>query len=706
MAQRMNRRQFLLTSAVAAAGVVLASCAKKPEVAVQPTAAPATVPPTAAPTPTPQPTNTPIPTKPPATPVPTAVPSKEAPMLQELVKAGKLPPLQDRLPKNPLTLKPLHQIGKYGGTLRMFHMNLGNAPQEMMYGPSPLRWIDDGLNIAPGMCDTWETNADNSEWIVHIREGLKWSDGQPCTADDVIFAYQDLVMNPDFPDPATEFYTPGPVTMLKVDDYTVKLKYPQPAPLTAKRLCMWVKDGIGPRWIAPKHYLMQFHPTYNSAIKEYQTLTQEILWRQNPKRPHLSAWGCESYEPGKRRVWVRNPFYYCVDTEGNQLPYIDRLDEAAIEDKEVQMLTIIQGGVDYLAHVHHRGGLADIAPLKAGEKDGKYRVILLDSGGGSGHYYFWNWDAPEENYRWLYRNPKFKMAFNHLRDRERITKTLYFGYGELTTGTMSPKAIEFNYNDEAREWYKKQRDCYIQYDPEKAKRLLDEIGVVDKNGDGWREFPDGTKLELRADFNATASKTWMDGHEITIADFAKVGLKMVTNQMPDAEFGQFWPSGKGHIRGNWGVGDGPDHLVYPSWVVPNEPNRWAPLCGNYYLARGTDKENSEKDVNPWDRTPPRWIADEKEQIGEVVLKLQELLDTALAEPDAMKRMELVWQMIQIHIDQGTFGSGTTANTPVIYIYGNNLKNAPAREETATGGFCGPWIVPHPAIHNPETFTFV
>ncbi|MBC7317329.1 MAG: twin-arginine translocation signal domain-containing protein, partial [Chloroflexi bacterium] len=104
MAQRMNRRQFLLTSAVAAAGVVLASCAKKPEVAVQPTAAPATVPPTAAPTPTPQPTNTPIPTKPPATPVPTAVPAKEAPMLQELVKAGKLPPLQDRLPKNPLTL--------------------------------------------------------------------------------------------------------------------------------------------------------------------------------------------------------------------------------------------------------------------------------------------------------------------------------------------------------------------------------------------------------------------------------------------------------------------------------------------------------------------------------------------------------------------------------------------------------------------------
>jgi peptide/nickel transport system substrate-binding protein len=403
---------------------------------------------------------------------------------------------------------------------------------------------------------------------------------------------------------------------------------------------------------------------------------------------------------------VRNPYFYCIDTEGNQLPYIDRRDETMIADKEVQMLTIMQGGVDYMSQNLHSGGLRDIAPLKAGEKDGKYRVILMDSGSGTGHYYFWNHDCPDDKYRELYRNPKFKAAFHHLRDRERITNTLYYGMGEVTTGFISPKAIEYNYNDEARAWYKKMRDSYVEYDPEKAKQLLDEIGVVDKDGDGWREFPDGSKLELRIDFQATAGKIWVDGHEITIADFAKVGLKIITNSMPVAEFNVMWPSGQGHIRGNWGIGDGPDHLLYPSWVVPDEPNRWSPLGGNYYNARGTAKEDSEKDVSPWQRTPPRWIKSEPDLISEPVLKLQALLDAALSEPDAIKRMELVWQMIQIHIDQGMFGSGTTANTPSVYVYGNSLINAPAREETATGGFNDPAIVPHPAVHFPETFAFV
>jgi len=707
MSQKLNRRQFLFTSAMAAAGVALASCAKTPEVAVQPTAAPAAP---AAPTvaPTPRPSNTPIPTKPPATAVPTAVPSKEAPMLQELVAAGKLPPLADRLPKNPLTLSPIHGIGKYGGTIRTFHMNLGNGIQEWFYGPSPLRWIDDGLNIAPGMVDTWSANPDNSEWTLHIREGLKWSDGSPCTVDDVLFAYNDLVMNPSHSDVATEFYTStgGPVQMVKVDDYTVLLKYPAPAPLTAKRLAMWVKDGIGPRWIAPKAYLMQFHPTYNSAVKDYTDFDQKLLYRQNPDRPTLSAWACQSFKPGDRRMWVRNAYYYCVDTEGNQLPYVDYLDEANIEDKEVQMLTILQGGVDYLAHTNHRGTLADLAPLKAGEKDGKYKVELIDSGGGGAYYRFWNWDHPDVKMRAIYRNPKFKIAFNHLRDRAKLQAQLSFGLGELTTGTMAPKAIEFNYNDEARAWYAKQRDCYIEYDPEKAKQLLDEIGMKDVNNDGFRELPDGSPFSMRYDYSSATSKTNTDSFEIDIADFAAAGLKIILNPVPPAELvPSLWELGLGDIRADWGVGDGPDHLVYPSWVVPNEPQRWSPLGGNYYLARGTDREDSEKDVDPHKRTPPRWIKSEPELIGEPVLQLQALLDDALSEPDAMRRMELVWQMIQIHIDNGTFGSGCVANLPNIYIYGENLMNAPAREETATGGFSGPWIVPHPALHNPETFAF-
>lgn len=691
---KLNRRRFLFSSAMAAAGVALASCAPRPAEPAEP-AVPAT----------------PVPVAPvaPVAPVePEVVIEKESPMLATMVAAGTLPPLEERLPENPLVLTPLHEIGKYGGTVRTFHMNLGAGTQTWMYGPSPLRWINDGHGIAPGMVERWEANADNSEWTLHLRKGLKWSDGAPCTVDDVMYAYTDLVENEDHPDPPTEFYTGAgaPVTMTKVDDFTVTLAYVGPAPLIDKRLAMWVKAGIGPRWIAPKHYLQEFHPTYNPAVADFVEHDLRLLWRQFPGSPTLAAWMCESFEPGLRRIYTRNPYYYCVDPDGRQLPYWDKIDESAIEDKEVQMLTIIQGGADYLSATNHRGTLADIAPLTAGQPNGKYRLHLIDGGGGSGHYYFWNWDAPEENYRWLYRNPQFKMAFNYLRDRPRITRTIYFGLGELTTGTMSPKAIEFNYNDEAREWYRKQRDAYIEYDPERAAALLDEIGVIDADGDGFRDFPDGSPLELRVEFGAGASPEWHHGHEITVADFAKVGLRMTTVIIPDAEVGPSWRSGREHIRGAWGVGDGPDHLVFPSWVVPDEPNRWAPLCGNFYLARGTEAARTEADLAPWDRSPPRWLETEKDMIGETVLELQELLDTALSEVDYIKRMELVWQMIQIHIDNGTFGSGTTANLPRIFIYGENVVNAPSRAELATGGFADPWIVPHPAIHNPETFAFI
>ncbi len=706
MSLKINRRGFLYSSAASIAGLALAACAK-PQVATPAAQAATALPPTAPPptaVPTQRPLNTPVPTKPPATMVPTAMPAREAPMLAELVKAGKLPPLVDRLPKNPLTLKPAHKTGKYGGTMRIFQMNLGNPTQEMMYGHSPLRWLDEGLNIGPGMCDSWSPNADNSEWTLHIREGLKWSDGVPVSVDDILFVYNDLVLNPDQSDTITDFYANGgvPVEMIKVDDYTVKLKYAGPAPLTVKRLTMWVKAGIGPRWIAPAHYLKAYHPTYNPTVKDYVNFDQRIVWRQNPACPHLSAWGCERYEPGIRRVWVRNPYYYCLDTDGNQLPYIDRIEETNIEDKEVQLLTVLQGGVDYLCPVIHRFSLADAATLRAGEKDGKYRTVLLDTVNGTGHGFYWNYDCADPKYRELYRNPKFKQAFHYLRDRERIRTTLYYGLGELTTGTMSPRAIEYNFNDEAREWYRKVRDAYVEFDPAKATQLLDELGLKDVDNDGLREFPDGGKLTLRLDCAEPVSAANQQGLDITVADFAKVGLKMVKNGMPTAEYNVMHRAGQSHI--DFGAAlDGPDHLVYPLWWVPVTNERWAPLCGNYYTVKGTPQATAEKDVDPWKRTPPRWIEGEQTQIGDPVVKLFDLLDRATVEVDAIKRMQMVWQMHQVHIDSGMFGSGSVASVPVIFVYGDNLINLPVKEDGAMGNLG--WIIPTPATHNPETFSF-
>jgi len=700
---KLSRREFLYASAMATAGLVLNACAGK-EATPEPVAPAATaVEEVVEATPTPIPAQAAT-----ATLVPTLAAEtkyKEAPDMAAMVASGELPIVDERLPVNPLVLSPLTEIGTYGGTVRSFYGWEGHWA-ECQYGHSALRWIDDGLDIAPGMCESWDTNADNSEWTLVFRKGLKWSSGEPVTVNDVLFWWNDMVVNLDHSDAPPDFGQSAAGTLvefIKVDDYTLKLKYDTPAPLTAKRLAMWTNQGIGPRWIAPAEYMKQFHPDYNDEYADYEEFDQRINLRQNPELPTLNPWMVTQYEPSLRQVWERNPYYYAVDTEGNQLPYIDKIDAEFVEDAEVQKLKIMQGDIDW-AHFH-KATLADVGTLKDNEDAGNYEVRFWDGGSGTGQMYFWNHDHPDDKLRELYRTPKFKQAMSFAIDRPRIKKVIYYETGMMTTGTMSPKAIEFNFNAEAQALYQEARDAYVAYDPDKAMALLDEIGVVDSNGDGYRQFPDGSPLEVVVDIQADAGDAAVRTLEITSQNWMDIGLNLVINQMPPTEFGVSWQAGQLSIHCNWEVGDGPDHLLYPSWVVPNEPARWAPLSGNRLLFLGTEKEDSELDKSPWDRQPPRFASTEQDLIGAPVWRLQEeLYKAAMLEPDAIKRMQLVWDMVRIHIDN-TFYIGTVANAPRIIFVSKDMINVPYREDLAMGGFVNPWIIPYPALTNPETYAF-
>jgi peptide/nickel transport system substrate-binding protein len=708
--RKLSRREFLYMSAMAAAGVTLAACGG-PEPTVAPDE-PVDEPPVAEVENTP----TPIPTRAP-TPVPEEEPDddevdeppetvyNEAPELADMVAAGDLPPVDERLPGNPLVLAPLNEIGQYGGTVQTFYSWEGHWA-ECMYGHSPLRWIDDGLDIAPGMCESWDTNADNSEWTLVFRRGLKWSDGEPVTVDDVLFWWNDMVLNGDHSDAPPDFGQSAAGTLvefIKEDDYTLTLKYDTPAPLTAKRLAMWVNAGIGPRWIVPAHYVQQFHPEYNDEYADYEEFDLMAAHRTNPDCPTLNSWMVTRYEPSQRQVWERNPYYYAVDTEGNQLPYIDGIDAEFVEDSEVQKLKIMQGDIDW-SHFH-LATLADVGTLRDNEDAGNYEVRFWDSGSGTGQMYFWNHDHPDDALRELYRTPAFKQAMSLALDRARIKRVVYYDTGMRTTGTMSPKAIEFNFNAEAQALYQEARDAYVSFEPETAEAMLDEIGVVDATGDGWRDFPDGSPLEIVIDIQADAGDDAMRTMEIATENWNDIGLNIIINQMPPSEFGVSWEAGQLSIHTNWEVGDGPDHLLYPSWIVPNEPARWAPLCGNRMVYKGTEREDSELDVDPWDRQPPRFASTERDLIGDPVWELQEVLyKEAIVEPDDMRRHELVWDMVRIHIEQ-TFFIGTVANYPRIIFVSKDMTNVPYREDLALGGFVNPWIIPYPAVTNTETYSF-
>jgi len=698
MNDKLTRRDFLRLSAVAAAGAAIAACAKTEEPTKAPAATATTAPAAAA-------TNTTIPTRAPtATPVPTPVALKEPPQLALEVERGNIPPLDERLPQTPLVISmPWQKAGKYGGRMRVCHETwMGGNQEESMYGNSPLRWVDDGLGIDQGWVQAWESNADTSEWTFNMRKGIKWSDGEPFTTDDIMYWWEDMVLNPDQatnpPDEAKSGI--GSVcTITKVDDFTFKMTYDAPSPLVADRLAMWVNGDIGPRWIAPKHYISQFSPKYNSAVADYVEHDQNIQFRQNPDCPSLSHWKCDAMEDGVYVTWGRNIYYYCVDADGNQLPYIDGCDDSAFQNAEARKAAILAGQSDYAWH-SHGFILADVATLKAAEDQMHMETRFWDSGSGTGSMFFFNRDYKEDKYRELFRDKRFQRALSHAWNRPQTQKLLYYDTGELTSGTMSPKAIEYQFNDEAKQRYVEWRDAFVSYDVDMAKSLLAEVGLEDTTGDGYINFPDGSELLIRFDNPGTAGGEGATKNELLAKDWEAIGIKTMMNPIPSGA-SEMWYAGEKMDNCDWEVGDGPNHLVYPSWVVPNEPDRWAPLEGRWYMLSGTPQIKEELDKDPWERQPPRMEAEP----GSPVATLWELYDKSRIEPDTISRHHLVWDMIKVHVNEGPFFMGCVANYPRICLVGLDMRNVPTHDELKLGGFGNPWIHPTPAVYNPEMWYY-
>ena len=704
ISKKISRREFLLVSATGIGGVIFSACAKPTAEVVAPTEVPTeAVAATAEPTSIPTLTAT-------QTPVPIAEVSREAPALAELVAAGKLPPLDERLPKVPLTLSPVNTIGKYGGRSRMQTNWLAGFFEEGQYGHSPVRWIDDGMGIAPGLMDTWTANADNSEWTLHMREGIKWSDGEPCTMNDTMFWWNDMTIatDPNNPDGLAEWSHDakgGLVKFTLVDDFTLKMTYGTPAPLTLKQLAMWVKGAIYPpeRWIVPTHYLKQFHPKYNTEYKDFQMLLDKSLFRQNPECPSLDPWVCVRYEASKSASWDRNPYYYAVDTAGNQLPYIDGWDEEDVQDTEARLAMIMQGQSDH--NNWQYGQLANYALLKENEEKGGYDCFLLDSGSGSGANYFFNHDHPDPKRREIYRNKKYRQALSHAIDRAVIQEKAYYGTGILSTGTFSPKAFPFNVSEEGKAYYKKAREVYAAYDPEKSKALLDEIGMLDVDGDGWREYPDGSKFEHILDITADIQGLYLTVLEIVRPQFEAIGIKVLLNSLPGAQYDTEWFAGQGSMHCQWEWADGPDFLVYPDPGTPTTHERWAPLCGTGFTYFGTPQEFDEADKSPWDRTPPRFNKNDPEYKGTVYERLHQAYFKAIVEVDMLKRTQLEYELWNIHIEEGPFFIGTVANEGHVMIVSKKMENVQRPEQYKLGGWVYPWIMPNMAIANPETYSF-
>jgi len=455
----------------------------------------------------------------------------EAPMLADLVAKGELPAVEERLPDDPLVIDVVEEIGQYGGTLRRGFVGPSdhNNYTRVVYD-ALVRFSPTGAEVIPHIAAGWESNDDFTEWTVRLRPGAKWSDGEPFTADDIMFWYNDILLNEELV-PSIPVWMQNadgtPVMVEKVSDFAVKWTYAEPN--TAFLLDLANKDGADKSILnmafAPAHYLKQFHPNYADAAEldakvaeaGFDTWAElfavEAMPHLSGKRPSTAAWMPDGTTVSDEVFTIkRNPYYIGVDPAGNQLPYIDEVRFTFFADKETLNLAAVAGEIDMQGRHISMGNYPVF--IENAEKGG-YRVITWPTFGGSDAVVMFNqtWLGPEAE---VLQNKDFRIALSHAIDRDAIKELAFLGLGEARQGVPAP----FHPYYPGDEWAFK----YTEYDPDLANQMLDEI-LPNKDADGFRTLSDGSPLDIEIGVVPEQFAAWQDIGELIAEDWADVGVK-------------------------------------------------------------------------------------------------------------------------------------------------------------------------------------
>jgi peptide/nickel transport system substrate-binding protein len=514
---------------------------------------------------------------------------KEAPQLAELVKAGKLPPVAERIGQDPLVLKPVHSVGKYGGTWRRGFTGPADFwnGYRCCSGPDTLLfWDYTGDKPVPNIAKGWELQDGGRTLILHLRRGMKWSDGHPFTADDFLFWYEDMYSNKELvPLPSSLMMIDGkPGELSKVDAYTVMFKFPQPYYMLPDVLAGSTALGgqahqglYGMGGYAPAHYLKPFHPKYVSKDELDKTVKESKFdnwvrlflfkndWALNPELPVLSPW--KTVTPINTPTWTleRNPYSIWVDTAGNQLPYIDRVVLTLAENLEVLNLRAIAGEYDLQErHVD----LGKVPVILENQQRGGYKLSLDpgDYGGDMIIKFNLSYEADAELGKW-FNTADFRRALALGIDREQINETFWLGTG--TPSSVVP-ADHNKYNPGP-----KYRTLWATYDPKKANEMLDKIGLDKKDAEGYRLRSDG-KGRLRLEITTLGGQflQFTQIAEMIREHWKRLGIDLNVQEVERSLAIRRAAANEQQLSA-WN-NDGSEHLfTFPGHVFPYDPNTLA-----------------------------------------------------------------------------------------------------------------------------------
>ena len=592
----------------------------------------------------------------------------EAPELTDLVAKGELPPLAERLPTNPLVVQPEETVGKYGGTLHMMippdfarSVEVSNWQYEMLLTPSPI----DG-QMLPSLAESFEWNDDSTVLTLKLRQGIKWSDGVPYTADDIMFWWNDVILNKELsPGTPALLSRAGELAKLtKIDDFTVQYTFAAPYALFTTYLGSWgfpCTEAAG----FPKHYLSQFHPTY-TPVAEVEAKMKEnsfdtwvdafqamsILGNEsvNPDLPTLGAWILNEKPPQQLQTYRRNPYYWKVDTAGNQLPYIGDIRTTRTGDGEASLLKAMAGEIDVVG-IGWLGGPKNLGLLDENMGKGEYRYTYGNWMPNSAGNIMFNYTSGDEAKQELYKKKEFRQALSVAINREEIIKVEYKGGVFASQVAPAPGAPYFGESDLFKSW--------TQHDPDLANKMLDELGLTKRGADGFRLLPNGKDLLLIISANTSWPPETADLQELVRGYWAVVGI----NAKVAPEEGTLWWTR--HDNGEHDLssrashfGGGPVHPTLNENTFALSGVSWAPEWAKWMDMKGAEGVE-----------PPAEVK-----------RIREIHDLVLGESDDAKRVELINEVFKIHMDN-LFTIGLTVGDIKIgqrQLFRNRVRNVPTQ----------------------------
>ena len=620
----------------------------------------------------------------------------ESPMSYQLVKQGKLPPIEERLPhpEDIKVLQPVDEIGEYGGTYRSGYVavrlsegTLGNWYERDANGTDWYPWIGKSA----------EVSADGRVYTLKLRRGLKYSDGTPFTMEDIRFAWEDVNfnkelnpnVNPEYRDPITR----NPVKFAVVDDHTWTLSFDSPKytlfELRSGKRGWSCRGGNFCYWLHPEK--KQYHEKYadpDALQKEIDAAKvddwvklwdKKNLWRANPGLACARQW-CISAYTDQQGTASRNHYFFAVDPEGNQLPYQDEYTMFVWGEEESRAVPVIRALAGEEDGFSPYFIMQEMPLYMSHMQQGDFSLYRWPSTGGSDAPLNFNqtWNNDKEIGKWI-RTKEFRQALSLAIDAGGINNAVFLGVGTVQNWVPHPSTPFYPGPEYAR--------LHTRYDPAMANQILDSLGLDKKDAQGFRLRTDGSGERL------VLQSVIQDNESVSVEELIKGNLADVGIEL---KFRVTSAAGALHRNNEEYIGTFIDYSAY-------QANPWMAEWGSLVCLRASCKVGTE--IGRWHETKgeqgmaptgpdPNWLplapegtfpADPSGNMKRLMELEQQGLAYTRLHP---RRIEIGKELFRINTEElYTISTvGFTGSRRGVYLNRNNVRNQPRTHIRDQHGF--------------------